>query len=233
MGIFIAVSVQQTSDNGYIIVGDTFSYGAGNRDIWLIKTDINGIKQWDRTFGGIFRDTPFSVKQTSDGGYIIVGDTLSYGAGDRDIWFIKTDINGIKQWDRTFGGIFGDTANSVQQTSDGGYIIAGALGKGTDMSNSDAWLIRTDSRGNELWNKRFGKEGFYFFTRSVDLTSDGGYILAGSTDSDSYGAYEIKAWLIKIAPEEETEQIPEFSTISMPIVAIICLMFLIQRGTSK
>ena len=120
-----ARSVQQTSDGGYILAGHTFSYGAGGKDAWLIKTDSEGLKLWDRTFGGALWDEVFSVQQTSDGGYILAGETKPYGAGEGDVWLIKTDSEGLKLWDRTFGGADCDGAHSVQQTSDGGYILAG------------------------------------------------------------------------------------------------------------
>ena len=89
-----AYSFQRTTDNGYIILGTTTSSGAGGEDIYLIKTNVNGDTLWTRTFGGANVDRGYTVKQTNDGGYIITGNTLSFGAGDRDAYLIKTDANG-------------------------------------------------------------------------------------------------------------------------------------------
>jgi RHS repeat-associated protein len=184
-------SVQQTSDGGYIIVGLTYTSTYGDADVWLVKTSSSGEKQWDKTFGGIGRDVPCSVRQTSDGGYIIVGSTSSYGAGGRDIWLIKTDSSGNLQWDKTYEKYGEEEGNCVQQTSDGGYIIVGYTYSAT-YYHSDAWLIKTNSSGNLQWDKTYGGvAGWNEDFGSVEQTSDGGYVAGGSsflyTQTEGYG----------------------------------------------
>lgn len=142
IGTDVALSVQQTSDGGYIMAGITTSYGAGLRDFWLVKTDEEGEEEWNKTFGGPMQDAAQSVQQTSDGGYIIAGIT-EYGGEGGDFWLIKTDGLGEEEWSKTFGGTDGDQATSVQQTSDGGYIIAGGtMSKGA--GEFDVWIIKLE-----------------------------------------------------------------------------------------
>ena len=117
-GYETAWSTQQTIDGGYIITGSTGPFGNGNSDVYLIKTDSNGDSLWTRTFGGIESDYSNSVQQTTDGGYIITGNTYSYGNGESDVWLIKTDSQGREEWNKTFGGSNYDVGRSVQQATD-------------------------------------------------------------------------------------------------------------------
>ena len=127
---------------------------------------------WTKTYGGIDHDYGFSVQQTYDGGYIIVGYTESFGAGDKDVWLLKTDSLGDTLWTKTYGGAGWDEGWGVQQTADGGYIVVGE-------SNRDVYLIKTDSLGDTLWTKTYGSNSTDEMGYSVQQTSDGGYIIAG------------------------------------------------------
>ena len=196
-------SVQQTRDGGYIVAGWTGSFGAGSHDVWLIRTDVNGDTVWAKTYGGTLADEGHSVQQTSDGGFIVAGFTQSYGAGGYDVWLIKTDANGDTVWTSTFGGDQADWCNSVQQTQDGGYIIAGYAAVFHGWYSADVWLIRTDVNGDTVWTKTFGgtswDEGY-----SVQQTQDGGYIVAGSTYSFGAGGRDV--WVIKTGPNGEVDE---------------------------
>jgi TolB-like protein len=184
-----ANSVQQTSDGGYIVAGVTGSFGAGLYDVFLIKTDANGNIIWTKTYGGTSADVAHSVQQTSDGGYIVAGGTRSFGAGNFDFFLIKTDANGNIIWAKTYGGTLNERAYSVQQTSDGGYIVAGETWSFGADSN-DIFLVKTDANGNIIWAKTYG--GTYWdYAFSVQQTSDGGYIVAGYTESFGGGNYDI------------------------------------------
>jgi hypothetical protein len=197
-----AFSVQQTTDGGYIIAGDTKSYGVGGSDVYLVKTDGVGNGEWSQTFGGEDGDRAFSVQQTTDGGYIIAGGTASYGAGYTDVYLVKTDGGGNEEWYRTFGGEGYDEAFSVQQTADGGYIIAGDT-ESFGVGNSDAYLVKTDGEGNGEWSRTFGGEAYdtayvgQHGGTTAQQTADGGYIIAGGTAS--YGAGNSDVYVIKVS----------------------------------
>ena len=179
-------SGQQTEDGGYIITGSTDEYV--NVNVWLIKTDSNGNEEWNQTFGGDGYDSNgdgydnrgeegHSVRQTVDGGYIIVANTFSFGNDQSDIWVIKTDSEGQEEWNSIFGGSDEDYGRDIQQTTDGGYVITGYsefFGNGADV-----WLIKTDSNGNEEWNKTMGDGWYGQRGYSVQQTTDGGYVITG------------------------------------------------------
>ena len=189
-------------DDGYIIIGHTSSFGSGNSDVWLIKTDEDGNEIWSQTYGGANSDDGNDVQQI-DGGYIIIGSTSSYGDGDNDFYLIKTDENGNEEWYQTFDGSGVETdieimgygsGMSILETSNG-YIMMGTTDASYGSGSLDILVIETDENGNELWNQTYGgsgiDEGYW-----MNETSDGGYILCGATQS--YGPLGTNGWLIKI-----------------------------------
>jgi len=188
-------SVQQTTDGGYIITGYTYSFGPGTpsySNVYLVKTNASGDTLWTRTYGGARNDRGNSVQQTSDGGYIVAGFTWSFGVGADDVYFVKTDAQGDTLWTRAYGGPSNDEGYAVQQTADGGYIIAGntnSFGVGTPDSDN-VYVIKTDPSGDTLWTRTYGGPG-YDEGWSVQQTTDGGYIIAGRTQSFGAGYHDV------------------------------------------
>ena len=188
-------SVLQMSNGGFIITGFTFSFGAGNNDVWLIKTDSFGDTIWTRTFGDSSHEWGGSVQQTLDGGFIIGGMTNSKGSSRYDFgaWLIKTDRKGYGYvvWDKIYRSAnWYDVCREAQPTSDGGYIATGIWG-----TNGFGWgslmLLKVDSDGNEIWRKRYSS-GNYNEGYSVKQTLDGGYVVVGSTAN-----FDGNLWLLK------------------------------------
>jgi hypothetical protein len=186
-------AVRQTTDGGYIIAGRTISFDAGHDDVYLIKTDVHGDTLWSKTLGSTDHGCGNSVQQTTDGGYIIAGTATLHGASHCDIYLIRTDANGDTLWTRAFGGTSYDIGNSVQQTADGGFIIAGwtmSYGAG----GYDVYLIKTNGRGIARWTRTFGGRQDDYGC-SVRQTADGGYVIAGETES--FGSSHYNIWLVK------------------------------------
>lgn len=185
--------VKQTSDNGYIICGSTKSFGSGNIDAILIKTDSSGNQQWSKYYGGTGNDGVYSLDITNDGGYMLAGYTYNFGALSDDAMLIKTDSSGNQQWLKIYGGTNSDRVLSVKQCPDKGYCAAGytnSFGNGS----SDMYLIRTDSAGNMGYYKTYGgiqTEKAY----SIDVALDKGFILAGQTNS--FGAGNDDMYIVK------------------------------------
>jgi len=187
----VGYSVQQTTDGGYIVSGWTNSFGNGSYDVYLIKTNASGDTLWTKTYGGANGDYAFSVRQTQDGGYIVAGSTTSFGNGYLDVYLIKTNGRGDALWAKTYGGTNGDGGYSVQQTQDRGFIIAGAT---NSFENSfQVYLIKTNAHGDTLWTRTYGGADFDWGL-SVQQIQDGGFIIAGYTDTNENG-YQV--YLIK------------------------------------
>ena len=199
-------SADLTTDGGYIVAGFTYSGDGvpgshGGADYWVIKVDSEGSVQWEKAYGGSASDAATSVKQTTDGGYIIAGRSesndgdVSGNHGFEDYWVVKTDSSGEIQWQKSYGGSEDDgsyndfqmknysISPAIQQTSEGGYIIAGSSASNNgDVSGNhgsmDYWVVKTDVTGNIQWQKCYGGS-FADYARSIQQTSDGGFIIAG------------------------------------------------------
>jgi hypothetical protein len=233
-----------TADGNYFLIGYSQSYGGGDVDIYLLKVDQNGDMIWSKTYGGTGNDFGKDIIQTSDGNYLIVGWSNSPTLADQNANLIKIDPAGTVIWSKMFGGSSDDFGNSVKQCSDGGFIMLGqTFSYGTA---GDAYLVRTDAAGNQIWYKTFGgsqyDEGVYVnahsddsftllirdssnFGQNIDIritrtdasgnqvwskvygstekdtpkmiqpTSDGGYIVAGI--SRSFGWINPDMWILK------------------------------------
>ncbi len=182
------------------MAGETESFGAGIYDVWILKLDANGNVVWQKTYGGADYDHAYSIQQTSDGGYIVAGETWSswsFGAErNGDAWVLKLDANGNVQWQKRYGGADSDIASFIQQTSDGGYIVAGRTDYfGAGDFDFDVWVLKLDANGNVQWQKRYGGPG-WDWASSIQQTSDGGYIVAGYTDSFGAGYFDV--WVLKL-----------------------------------
>jgi hypothetical protein len=221
-GVDIAYSIQQTSDEGFIVAGYTSSNDGdvsgnhgGHSDAWVVKLNSSGDIEWQKCLGGTSDDYAYCIQQTSDGGFIVAGYTKSndgdvsgnHGGGS-DYWVVKLNSIGDIEWQKCLGGTDWDKANSIQQTSDGGFIVAGY----TDSNNGnvsgyhglgDAWIVKLNSTGDILWQKCLGGTN-WDFANSIQQTNDGGFIVAGGTrsnDGDVSGYHGVGGgdfWVVKL-----------------------------------
>jgi len=211
-------SIQQTLDGGFIAVGKSdssdgdVSVNNGNEDFWIVKLDSLGNILWENSFGGSQTDIARSVKQTTDGGYIIAGYSnssdgdLNQNYGLFDVWILKLDTSGNIIWQKSLGGSGDDIARCIQQTTDGGYIIAGYSNSDdgdliNNKGNSDYWIIKLDASGVISWQKSLGGSGDEE-AQSIQEIAGGGYVVAGSSDSsdgDVHYNNDFKDfWIIKL-----------------------------------
>jgi len=235
-------SVVQTNDGGYMIIGTTLSYGAGNEDIYAIKTNEYGDTLWTKTYGGATHDHGRCILKTDDANYLISGKIAGIGAyflkindngdtlwtrtytnsvdarftsktnnsgyittgqifhanpqGLHFIFLMKTNLNGNELWYKEYGLYYDLEANYVAQTNDGGYIIAGEKWVTQTWPNQrDIFIIKTDSVGDTIWTKTYGTIN-HEYCRSLSMTSDGGYLVTGSTHSSGKGSDHI--YLLKL-----------------------------------
>lgn len=176
----IGKSVVQLADSSYVISGYSSSFGIGGYDIYIFKTDKNGVLIWEKTIGGNDWDFGYSLQATTDGGFIIAGTTYSYGYGNADGYIVKIDANGIIQWSKTYGGKKDDEFKSVIQTQDGGYAFAGYTKSYNDTVNGDAWVVKIDLNGDSAtsFSYNFGlNDGF----NDIKELLNGDFLTAGFT----------------------------------------------------
>lgn len=204
----------QTTDGGYISAGYTNSLNGdvtgvhGNSDYWVVKIDNAGTIEWQKTYGGSFDDQAASIRQTTDGGYIVAGYSDSNNGditnthGDKDYWIVKLDVAGNIEWQHKYGGDDKEFAYDIQQTTDGGYIIVGKtysydgviMPVNGDITNfhggNDGWILKLNATGAIEWQNCLGGTELDHLM-SVQLTSDGGYIATGTYNTLGY-------WLVKL-----------------------------------
>ena len=218
-GCDFANYILTTPDGGYIFVGHTDShdgdvtFNTDERDVWIVKLTSSGAIQWQKTLGGADNDYAFSLQSTPDGGYIAAGYTFSNNGdvsgnhGDADAWIVKLSSSGAIQWQKAMGGSNEEVARSIQPTPDGGYIVAASSKSNNgDVSgnhgDADAWVVKLSSSGVLQWQKSLGgsKEEI---ARSIQPTTDGGYIVAGSAKSDNGDVIGNRGgqdtWIVKLS----------------------------------
>lgn len=187
-------SIDKTPDGGYIICGFTASFGAGGYDIYLVKTDSAGNQQWQKTFGGTGTEYGYCVKTLPDSGFILCGSTTSFGAGGTDAMLIKTDASGNAVWTKYFGATGNDGVYSLARTSDHGFVLAGYTFNFGAVSDN-AWIIKTDSAGNQQWAEHFGGNGS---ERAMSIVQDVNHDFVFSGYSNSYGGGSQDFYLVRL-----------------------------------
>jgi len=209
----IAQSIEQTFDGGYIVAGTSSSNDGdvtgnhGSEDYWVVKLDKDGNIEWQKSLGGSNIDSAFALSKTSDGGYIVAGESYSNNAtGKSDFWIVKLNHIGDVQWQKYLGGSSFETANSIKETFDKGYIVAGysASNDGDVTGNHgsyDYWVVKLNNNGMIEWQKSLGGTGIDL-ANSVLQTSDEGYIVAGSSTSNNGDVTENRGsddyWVVKL-----------------------------------
>jgi len=182
-------SCKATLDGGIILAGSTGSFGNGNSDMYLTKVDSDGTYQWSRSYGGFFTENCHAIIETADTGFLLVGYTNSFGAGQYDMYVVKTNSNGDTDWTKTFGGPAWDFAYDVMESVDGNYLVVGET-YSTTSGNSDVYVLKLDLSGDTLWTKRYGGSK-QDFGRSIIELYDSTIVIAGGTASMGAGGLDV------------------------------------------
>jgi hypothetical protein len=172
------------TEDGYLILGYTTSFGAGSKDLYLLRIDDEGNEVWSKTFGGVSWDVGTALCQAGENRYFVCGFTHSFGYSEEDIYVLKIDGQGNTIWSKTFSGWRIDMANSVHATDDGGCVIAAS--SGSHSANTDFYLAKIDAAGEKEWSKSYnapGEHGHGFdWCKGSSAAADGGWILTGYSD---------------------------------------------------
>lgn len=187
-------SMETTSDDGCIVTGATRSFGAGDYDFWILKLRSDDSVEWQKTFGGSSEDIPASLRKTSNGGFVVAGSTLSFGAGSHDAWVMELNAAGEVVWQKTYGGTEEDRAEHIQPTRDGGYLVTGRT-KSFRASGYDCWLMKLDATGQLLWQNRYGGAADEIAWSAREIPEEG-FLLVGQTST--FGAGGMDGWVLKV-----------------------------------
>lgn len=206
-----AYGVIKTSDGGYAVCGMTESKGKGGKDAWVIKLDPQGKLEWDKTYGDKGDEVAYAIIQTRDNGYAFVGYTTSKGKGKSDVWFVKLDSAGNQQWEGVYGGSKHEQGNSLVQTYDGNFVVAGST-RSFGAGNWDVWVMKLDTKGQRIWRRTEGGKGADYGRTVVEDPRDSSLVVAGSTGS--YGSGQSNLWLIKLTKDGKRDWRKHYGTIN-------------------
>jgi hypothetical protein len=208
-------SAVQTDDGGYALTGIVFNQDDySTMDLWVLKTDVNGVEQWNRTFNGV-KDGPdygAQILATSDGGFLISGATQAILAPPGEIWYtdywlIKTDANGIEQWNKTYNREGSDQGSGLITLDDGNYLLSG-LSRQTSATNSpfSIWIIKINENGTKIWDHAYdhGSDSLGAWERNLIGTNDGGFLLTCYPFADNYYT-GVDYWIIKCNSDGDSE----------------------------
>jgi len=194
-----AFAVLQTADRGFLVGGVTQSFGAGDQDVWLVELDDRGSVQWEKAYGGAQIERLRGILKIAEGGYLVSGDTETYGAGRSNFWLVKLDDDGNIEWQYAYGSDDLEWLSYVARTSDGGFITTGATMEGGDRK---ILVLKLDADGAVEWHNKYGGIGVERRSESIHQTSDGGYVFTGT--STSFGVSSV-VWVVKLDPSGAIE----------------------------